>query len=182
MLELTREKINNNYDKFYITTDEGTFSIWFSDVLDLYWSCERKKTISESDDMCIFTITKENYFVYQLFKELYNSIKKDEPKDLFIDGKIEWHSDETTYENASCLTIEKEEQDYYVKFKKSKPECYLRPTFCVRINNSGSRYGRYSVNFMKMYNKLKTYNFEYRQMYLEEYEFMQKKLEKNKKL
>ena len=74
MVEINKYKFDKYY-AFDITTDEGCFSIVFGGNLDLYWSYRYKECFLDTHDSKEFFITKENYFLYSLFDELYNDVK-----------------------------------------------------------------------------------------------------------
>lgn len=75
---------------YYFKEDNKVLHICFGGNLDLYWSIhdidarlESKKQTSDeirkyihSERKYTFTITKENYYIYCLFAELYNEIKE----------------------------------------------------------------------------------------------------------
>ena len=127
------DKTNNchGYDVITITTNEGSFEISFQNNLDLYWRYAYEGNIQLTPDQKEFLITKENYYIYQLFETLYNSIKKGEIELykledseeldsnnkilatntsahnlLYNNGILDWHSDDSVYENSSRLIIE----------------------------------------------------------------------------
>lgn len=207
MVEINKEKDANGYDMFKITTDEGSFNIMFGGNLDLYWSYWPKENISDWPLFKTFTITKENYFLYQKVAELYIRIKEQKPypkieKDeydnyleeldlkefakedysyekLFQDDIIKWYSDDAPLEEASRIEIKKLEDTYTITFYQGKEE-YNFPTFSVRFRNSGSRYHPYNFTFMNMYNALSEYDPNYHQIHIEEYLYS-KKLQKLKK-
>lgn len=208
------DKIKTQFgDEFRISTDEGTFRIFFGGNLDLYWSCFYKGNILNSDDEKEFYVTMENYYLFSLVDDLYNRIKNYEVIDVddvfcygesfsdsydryiqfkeslkrsdeinnnrpFIDNGIEWHSDDSYYDDASVLRIEKVDDVYKIIFKKGKEGIFA--TYTVRFRNSGSRYDPYNVLFMKMYNKLCLYDPEFHQIHMEEYLY-QKKLVRDRK-
>lgn len=60
---------------FIIVTEEGNFEISFQGTLDLYWSYCFEGSILDTPPFKKFIITRENYFLYSLFDELYNDIK-----------------------------------------------------------------------------------------------------------
>jgi len=198
MLEIKKYKTAHNYDAFTITTDEGKFEISYQPNLDLYWRYLPERNISNTQDIVEFSITKENYSIYTLFENLYQSITdstsfsestlvKSEIKNysnLFKNSFIEWYSDDfALIENASCLKIKKENESFKVIFKKSQkePESGIHfLTYSIRISNSGSRYKPFNINFMKMYQALQEYDPEYHQIHIEEYLYEQKKLAKTK--
>ncbi|MEG1149956.1 MAG: hypothetical protein RSE17_01545, partial [Bacilli bacterium] len=75
MLEISKEDNELGYligHSINIITSKGTFKISFAGNLDLYWSFY---SFNFNGDEKSFTITKENYFIYTLFLELYNNIK-----------------------------------------------------------------------------------------------------------
>lgn len=207
MVEINKEKDVNGYDRFKITTDEGSFNIMFGGNLDLYWSYWPKENIRDWPLFKTFTITKENYFLYQKVAKLYIRIKEQKPypelekdeydnyleeldlkefaKDyysyekLFQDDIIKWYSDDAPVEEASRVEIEKKEETYAITFYQGKEE-YNFPTFSVRFRNSGSRYQPYNFTFMDMYNCLSEYDPNCYQIHIEEYLYT-KKLQKLKK-
>ena len=75
MQEVERYKNGWDYDTFVIKTDNGSFEILFAPNGDLYWRYLSEKNILNDKQNQELTITKENYFVYELFYKLYESIK-----------------------------------------------------------------------------------------------------------
>ena len=194
MIDIDIQKNLNDYDVIYIKTDDGAFSISYGGNLDLYWIYHSNKSFLETPNENTITITKENYYLYTCFTELFEAIKNDTPnsnssweydKDnkvpeynsskkigLLINNSICWHSDDFAYDEASSVTIQKEEDEFKVTFKKSSNKEYFQ-TFSVRFRNSGSRYSPFNATFMHMYNKLKEYDY---QVHFEEILYQQKKL------
>lgn len=84
-MEITRQYYEREgcYN-FYLSEDNKILEITFGGNLDLYWSLkiirEHKEDLDEimystNDEVKDnFIITKENYFIYSLFEELYNDI------------------------------------------------------------------------------------------------------------
>lgn len=205
MLEIEKSKNSFCYDVFTIDTDSGKFQISFENNLDLYWGFIPNKSMLECSDSYSFYITKENYFLYDTFLELYNAIKNKEPYNnypyeiedefrnkrvkygsnfyidsLYKDGKIEWHSDDFPYDEGSILSIEKNGDDkFIITFNKSNNNHFLK-TFYVRIRNSGSFYHPFNISFMNMYNKLKQYDSSYHQVHIEEYLYEKKVLKRKR--
>lgn len=192
MIKITKIKNSNELDEFTIETEDGKFKIFYGGNLDLYWAYHY---FGDHDKPHTFTITKENYFFYELIDTLYNNIKNNNiPKNqeeveddffddldysiddsthkkLFINNIITWHSDDCLYEEASKLLIYKENEEYKITFCKSK-EDFME--YLVRISNSGSRYGNFSNVFMNMYNKLCEHDPNYHQIHIEEYLYNEK--------
>lgn len=79
MLEINKQIDENGYYTFRLKTTDGTFEISFQNNLDLYWRYVHENIILEEPDTKEFFITKENYQIYSLFEELYNSIKDSNP-------------------------------------------------------------------------------------------------------
>ena len=79
MLEMNKRIDENGYYTFSFKTINGTFEITFQNNLDLYWRYNYYNNINEEPDAKEFLITKENYQIYSLFEELYNSIKDSNP-------------------------------------------------------------------------------------------------------
>lgn len=75
MLEITKQKNAHDYDVITIKTEDEEFEISFQNNLDLYWRYICKKSILDEEKTKKFRITKENYFIYNLFDELYNNVK-----------------------------------------------------------------------------------------------------------
>ena len=200
MLEITHKKNSHGYDVFDIITANGSFEISYENNLDLYWRYLYHDTIDKVPDTITFKITKENYFLYSLLLELYKAIKEKKPYqtypketfpdndkklkyygryELYRNGEITWYSDDfAELANASSFKIKRMKDYFQVTFIKSKTEdfngCYF-PTYSVRLRNSGSRFYPFNITFMGMYEKLKTYNYDYHQIHLEEYLYKTKK-------
>ena len=109
-------KIKNNrysYD-FYLKEDDKELRISFGGNLDLYWSLtkkninlkqikpselykESKKELKET-----FTLTKENYYIYTLFENLYNDIKECKlyTEDSYFDETISYKDRNKEYQNT----------------------------------------------------------------------------------
>lgn len=206
MVEINKTTDTDGYDRFKIITDTGSFDIMFGGNLDLYWSYWPEEDLEDWPISKNFTITKENYFLYQRIAELYMRIKEKRPypkidkdeyspfldrsinnpekedyayKKLFQDGVIKWYSDASPLEEASMVEIKKLEEVYTITFYQGKEE-YNFKTYSVRFRNSGSRYDPYNFTFMNMYNSLSEYDPNYHQIHIEEYMYS-KKLQKTKK-
>lgn len=206
MINLKKLKTEFGYS-FDFITDDGVFKIYFWGDLDLHWEYHYKDDISKIGDSKSFLITKEKFFLFQLFDDLYHDIKdyhiykEDEfytkqdverfnksimkfdayPYDLlFHDDKIEWHCDDCIYEEASMFMIEKLDEAYLLTFKKGIKDGML--SYSVRIRNSGSRYHPFNIPFMRMYQQLCSYDFErdadFHQIHMEEYLYQKKRIKK----
>ena len=200
MLEIKKSRNSHGYDVFDIVTDNGTFEISYENNLDLYWRYIYHNSLDKEDNQKEFKITKENYYLYSLFCELYDAIKEKKPYktfpsiidedlrnkklnyyggyELYNDKIITWYSDDfAEFANASNFSIKKEKDYFLVTFTKSKTEyCngFVFPTYSVRIRNSGSRFSPFNNTFMGMYQKLKEYDSEYHQIHIEEYLYEEK--------
>ena len=207
MVEIKKTKDVEGYDRFKITTENGSFDIMFGGNLDLYWYYWPEENYKDWPLAKTFTISKENYFIYQKLDELYKNIKEQKPyqskdengsaifdssklinespsaqdsyKNLFQNDIIKWYSDDAPLEEASMLEIKYQEDKYIITFHQGK-EDFGFPTYAIRFRNSGSRYEPYNFAFMNMYNSLSEYNPNYHQIHIEEYLY-NKKLRKLKK-
>ena len=207
MVEIKKTKDVEGYDRFKITTENGSFDIMFGGNLDLYWYYWPEEDFKDWPLAKTFTISKENYFIYQKLDELYKNIKEQKPyqskdenvstvfdssklinesprsqysyKNLFQNDIIKWYSDDAPLEEASMLEIKSQEDKYIITFHQGK-EDFGFPTYAIRFRNSGSRYEPYNLAFMNMYNSLSEYNPNYHQIHIEEYLY-NKKLQKLKK-
>lgn len=210
MVEINKKVDANGYDKYKITTDDGSFDIMFGGNLDLYWYYWPKETINNWPLSKTFTITKENYFLYQKVDELYENIKEQRPyqkneKDEYATFLEELDLSNLNESKETDCAYEKLFQDGIIKWysddapleeasrieiKKLEEtytitfyqgkEEYNFQTFSVRFSNSGSRYHPYNFTFMNMYNGLSEYDPNYHQIHIEEYLYS-KKLQKLKK-
>lgn len=122
----------------------------------------------ESDDF-IFSREKLN-------NEL-REIEKDNPRRLFHDEVVDWHSDDYTYDETSRLIIKKLEDEFEIKFIKGRTDV-LSETFAVRICNSGSRHQPFNVLFMHLYNELIEYDPNFHQIHIEEILYEMKRVRK----
>ena len=71
MVEIKKTKDVEGYDRFKITTENGSFDIMFGGNLDLYWYYWPEENYKDWPLAKTFTISKENYFIYQKLDELY---------------------------------------------------------------------------------------------------------------
>ena len=196
MVEINKTKDVEGYDRFKITTENGSFDIMFGGNLDLYWYYWPEENYKDWPLAKTFTISKENYFIYQKLDELYKNIKEQKPyqskdenssivfdssklindspksqysyKNLFQNDIIKWYSDDAPLEEASMLEIKYQEDKYIITFHQGK-EDFGFPTYAIRFRNSGSRYEPYNLAFMNMYNSLSEYDPNYHQIHIEEY-------------
>lgn len=117
----------SGYDDIYIQKDNQTLEILFAGNGDLYWILdnniidpktyqEHKKHL-ESPYQEKFIITKENYFIYQLFDELINDIEQSR---IFIptENKLEQEFDllgeeEKENQEERCNRVNKEHKQYF---------------------------------------------------------------------
>lgn len=74
MVEIKKTKDVEGYDRFKITTENGSFDIMFGGNLDLYWYYWPEENYKNWPLAKTFTISKENYFIYQKLDELYKNI------------------------------------------------------------------------------------------------------------
>ena len=193
MLEVNKYKNGWGYDTFEIETDTGSFQILFAPNGDLYWRYLSEINVLDDKPIQELIITKENYYIYEVFYKLYESIKNNKvfyddedyfevnerENKLFKNNMIEWYSDELPIDITSKLTIKKEDEVFKVIFEKSKKsQDGIFITYSIRFRNSGSRYTPFNINFMQMYNELKEYDPNYHQIHMEEYLYKQKLLRK----
>ena len=191
MLEVNKYKNGWGYDTFEIETDTGSFQILFAPNGDLYWRYLSEINVLDDKPIQELIITKENYYIYEVFYKLYESIKNNKVfydkenysivknNKLFKNNMIEWYSDELPIDITSKLTIKKEDEVFKVIFEKSKKsQDGIFITYSIRFRNSGSRYAPFNINFMQMYNELKEDDPNYHQIHMEEYLYKQKLLRK----
>ena len=170
-----KENWDDNYN-ITIETEEGMFTIFCSRNGDLEWCVSYVGQRLDIPSKYTFFITKENMYLYDSFDRLYTAVKENKPfsnsilenekrdvqsfnNTLFINDRIEWHSDGFEYDEASILTISKENERYKVEFELS-PRRNLFSTLSVSIWNSNSRYYPYNTTFMNMYNELLEYDYD----------------------
>ena len=177
MLRMIKEEENlYGFENIKIETDEGIFEISVQGD-NLCWSLVYTGERLDIPDTYAFVIPDYN-FLYSTFERLYNAVKENRPYSngtyvnsiypkeiyneasyhrLFKDGKIEWHSDDLPYNEASVLTISKEEGCFKVEFKKGTDEW---ATHCVYFYECGeSRYDPFNVAFENMYVELTKYEY-----------------------
>lgn len=147
-----------------------------------------------------FEINKENDEIYLLFEKMFNSIAncqivKDSPFDiemgfesanvlneeakkhylypeLFADGVITYHSDNSIYEEANILKITFDKDRYILEIIcKNKDEFFSG----IEVTNSGSRYDILHIPFMELYNSLCKIDPSYHQISIEEYMYVKTK-------
>ena len=174
-------------------------NIYFAGNLDLYWSYHDHEPFNfdSINSKKTFEVTKENYFLYSLFDQLYNDIdtcniypadledsftdfndqqeiakmNMTERNMLFKNDTIRWLSDEAPEEDANSFTIVKSEESFIITFMQ---KYNMFTHYAVRISNSGSRYDPFNILFMRMFNELQKYDDTYHQIHIEEYMYQKK--------
>lgn len=116
-----------------------------------------------------------------IFEEEFKNDLRDReasnPRRLFHDDMIDFHSDDYTYEEASTLTIKKLEEEFEITFNKGRTDV-LPATFAIRICNSGSRHHPFNVLFMHLYHSLIEYEPDFHQIDIEEILYEMKRARK----
>jgi hypothetical protein len=192
----------DEHTKTYIINllnNNQAINIYFAGNLDLYWSYYDNEPFNfdSINSKKTFEVTKENYFLYSLFDQLYNDIDKCNiyPADLedsftdfnerqeiakmnsaernmlFKNDTIKWLSDEAPEEDANSFTIFKSEESFIVTFIQ---KYNMFTHYAVRISNSGSRYNPFNILFMRMFNELQKHDDTYHQIHIEEYMYQKK--------
>lgn len=197
MLEVKKDLDSMGYDCYSIKTKQGTFHICWGGTLDLYWTFFPAREIV---DQYTFDVTKEEYYLYRLLDEIYDSVESCDPfrytpklgiddpfedkiptptkyyletKDrLLKDNTITWLSDDGYNEDAARVSIKKCEDKYEITFNRGLSEGHK--TYWIRFRNSGSRYNPFNAPFVIMYNKLKYYDQDSMQIHIEEYIYKEK--------
>lgn len=162
--------------KFIITKENyflySIFDKLFEDVknCNIYYMDDDENLELEDDD--IFSVCNR--------EELNNELRireESNPRRLFKNNKVEWHSDDYDYDETSVLTIEKLEEEIEIVFNKGRTDV-IPETFAIRICNSGSRHQPFNVLFMHLYHKLIEYNPEFHQIHIEELLYEMKRVRK----
>ncbi len=197
MIDLIKNTNSFGYNTYILKDNNKSLIIDYNNVEDLFFYFDHSK--DDINDNITITITKENYYIYNLFLKLYTSIKNRTPyinskifnnednskyqklskhiyNQPFHDNIIDWYSDDTPTEFASRLIIEKKKDIFLITITKNTEKFNLFP-YIVRIRNNGSRYNPYNVPFMILYHNLECYpyNYPYHQIHIEEYLYQKRK-------
>ena len=147
-----------------IITDKNgnSFTMMVGGNLDLYWVPEDYKDVKS------FVIDKSDEFVYCLFDDLFQKIKKvdDKYNPSIIDNLFTFISEDFNEDIANRLEIVKNENGFEINFVKNEnteSEYYNMYAFFRRgchicFCNSGSRVPKIEHLFMLMFNDLAYYN------------------------
>ena len=203
-----KEKNSNDCYNISLVSDEGkVLQMAFGGNLDLYWEVYDSKSDSILPRID-FLVTKENFYVWNLFDQLYNGVsnywdnirgsqltdnhefteclrrgEERNPQRLFKDGVIEWHHDGHPYDEANVMRLSKDGDNYVVEMEFNNKN-YVMDGNSVRFSNSGSRYQPYNNMFMAMFNELQSCPEDCHQIHMEEVFYEQDKpkgLRKTKK-
>lgn len=138
----------------------------YNDVINReFKSDEEKKLEEEMEELDSFDDYYSDDFEKQMDKSLMDTYNS-----LVNDGVISWHSDETYYEAANIVNIEKVSDDIKVKFVEQMKDDYSFPgEISIRFRNSGSTYHPFNRIFMNHFNSLISLDPEYHQIHIEEY-------------
>ena len=160
MIDLIKNTNSFGYNTYILKDNNKSLIIDYNNVEDLFFYFDHSK--DDINDNITITITKENYYIYNLFLKLYTSIKNRTPyinskifnnednskyqklskhiyNQPFHDNIIDWYSDDTPTEFASRLIIEKKKDIFLITITKNTEKFNLFP-YIVRIRNNGSRY------------------------------------------
>lgn len=102
-------------------------------------------------------------------------------KELYNNGIVTWFSDDRDYREIDKVEIKKEEEVFLLKFSREKREdssLYSdshHEAITIRFRNDGSSYAPFNCLFMDMYNALCEYDFDDKQIHIEEYMYLVKK-------
>ncbi|NLC47903.1 MAG: hypothetical protein GX758_00900 [Tenericutes bacterium] len=119
MLKILKTKTESGY-LFKITTEEGSFEISFEGNLDLYFrNVLDDNTLYDEPYQKTFRITKENYFLYSLFEELYNKIKESRVYEVRENDFLMYGNVSETEENIKNVELWNKQLNYY---QKQNPE------------------------------------------------------------
>lgn len=163
----------------FIKTIDATIRIGVGEHESLYMSC-----LPIGDDQisgsCEIIITKDDYEIYQLFKELYDGIKSGKNQHgfrswndrynynfLINDGVIDWHSDDEqdshfvtrkdpAYMEENRLVIKEIGDKISVSFHRGNNS---KEVITVKIGGIFCKYHPFDFYFMNMYKKLVNYEF-----------------------
>lgn len=153
----------------------------------------------------MFEITKENYYIYSLFEDLYNSIKNSEIFEIddsqflscktIVDKNKEFNERCKKFNNWNklfcdgiitwkCDDYSFEEANNLVSIEKEEDKFIIdfmlndcmNYSHCIRFRNSGSCYEPYNSLFLKMFLKFQGYDLEDRQIHFEEYLYEKRKV------
>ena len=155
--------------------------VLFAGNLDLYWCItdqSRELDIHGSDSISL-DITKENFELYEVFRDLFTDISDKRVCDsvdsevydkynyanynelISKDRKtITWYSDDSACEVGSYLVITDNQDSFHVEFHtQAHIEGFDREpkslhSITIRFRNSGSRYNPFNMAFMDMYHKM----------------------------
>lgn len=126
-MNIKKYKSEFGFFDFYIEKEGKTLEILFGGNGDLYWIFDNHKINPETTEEYInhleslyqekFIITKENYFIYQLFDELINDIETSRIY-LPISNELELEFDgfdEKNYESSKerCNRLNQNHKDYF---------------------------------------------------------------------
>lgn len=192
MLKINKINGDNNNYIIELISDDITLVMYYGGTMDLFWYVEKKGGFSYSDinKTITFTITKEDYFIYSLFNELYLSIKNNNIitnnngiiknnnilvyNKIFLNKNIIWVSDDNKEDIANVLRIEAIEDGYNLHFTQKNNNNLL---YAIRFSNNASRYAPF--NFISLFNELQKYNVNnYQQINFDEYLYERKLLKK----
>lgn len=156
------EEYSNDYFEISREDDE-IYSLFEQLMLDI-----KNINIEEEIQFPLYVETKEDRKEYlekklkQLDLEKKRCREHNDSNYNYLYNRLDtilWHSDETLYEEANILKIEKINDAFRVSFSAQYVDGIMgEDNICgvmsVRINNSGSRYSPFNIIFMRMFQKI----------------------------
>ncbi len=168
-----KKLINIHGDEiFYIATEVGAIEISIRNGCDIYWNFIGLKYDRYSREQVTVKISSEdNENVFSVFDKLFDDVSSLDAKvrsgmlshsfigedtyNVLSEEKIVWQSDDSISSDANSLIIEKNDECYYITFKKSQNmDGYLNRSFRIKIKNVGCRNAPFNVAFMDFYKEL----------------------------
>lgn len=148
MLTIIKNKTEFNeisYYNFNIIDGDTILNIHFAGNLDLYWNIYDKDSKNESNS---FVITKENYFLYSLFEDLFVDI---ETLELFDNSDFELFYCENEEERQEVILRNK----YFIeRYKKSQEYKNLFHDGIIEWHSDDFPYDKASIVTIKKENDL----------------------------
>ncbi len=185
MIDVIKKKDLDNTYSIFIEADEGSFVFTFCGNLDLYFSYFGDDRLRKDEHS--FLLDMDNYYLYRCFDNLYNTFVNDKAfksskkcsdftykcnyscSSLLKNNVIEWHSDDTPYDEAAVLLIKKLDKSYKITIKEGIIPDIGMKTASVRFRSHDSIYEPYNEAFMCLYNNLCKHDFENEQILNDEY-------------
>lgn len=169
MLEVKKEKTQNDVEELVVHTDQGKFIVTKEKNNDIYLGCNGYS--KKSSFPIKYVINKENYDVYKIFYDFYSGLRF--ASEDYERTCIKLYSDdfdEKSESSSLSVSYSKNTEEIILIFQKSHSEKW-HDNYFIKVSGAEELQDLNYQVLDKLYNDLNAYSPDHRQIDIEEYLF-----------